>query len=112
MINFYGDMRLGILYLSSSKSSFLLTESDIKNLPQYKRAEKEYKEDFDSTVFGTLSKGSIGISQAKTKVLKSPFPTTSNYNGEKEEPPNYYEQYTQQYYYEPEEKDQTDSLVA
>ena len=82
MIGFYTDMRLGVLYLSAQKRSFILSELDIKNLPPYINAPEEYKSDFDGTVLGSLSKGSVSKSNTKVKALKSPFANMSSFNGE------------------------------
>ncbi len=105
MIDFYGEMRVGILYLSSQKKSFVLEESEIKNLPQYKNADDKYKEDFNNSVLGSFSKGSITANKAKVKALKSPYASSSTYNDGTQE-------IIHHNYYEPKTSEEIDALVA
>ncbi len=133
MINFYAEMKNGILTLSVEKRSFILSMNDIKNLPSYKLAPVEFQDDFDGTVFGSKSKGSMGKAQTKVKTINSPFANITNFNEAKdsfEEEQNtyvsplkpisvklekevlYQPPSTQNRYYEPTNKDETDTLIA
>ncbi len=115
MLGFYGEMKTGILNLIVQKRTFMLDGSDIRNLPEYIRAKEEYRNDFDDTVLGSLSKGSMNKGQVKVKELKSPFASSSNFNGQKDlNPPNVTEttEINNQRYYEPQVKDEIDALIA
>lgn len=118
MLGFYGDMRIGILNLSVQKRSFVLDGTDIRNLPEYTRAKEEYQNDFDDTVLGSLSKGSMNKGQVKVKELKSPFASLSNFNGKSDTDSSTMpktesnQEITNQRYYEPEAKDEIDALIA
>ena len=81
MNNFYKEVRQGVLDLSSNNNSFMVMRVDIEDLPAYKNAPQEYKDSFEGDIFAALSKGSMGKGQVKTKSLKTPFSTTTNFNG-------------------------------
>jgi len=84
MIGFYAGMKEGIRGLFTEKKTFKLSETDIKNLEQYRLAPKEFQDDFDGTIFGAKSMGSMNRAQTKRKTLNSPFASTTNFNGSNE----------------------------